>query len=82
MKVCTWDQMWGAVAYCGMPWSFTRFDSKDVFHSIANIVESEIHWGERFFKEISECKDHVMGEGIEEAGACYHGGDGWFPQLF
>ncbi len=26
--------------------------------------------------------DHVLGEGVEEDGACFHGGDDGFPQLF
>ncbi len=33
-------------------------------------------------EEVSERLDHVMGEGVEEDGACLHDGDGWSPQLF
>ncbi len=66
------------MANCDMSWSSAGFNGEDVFHSIANIVESEICWGEQFFEEILEHEDHVMGEGIEEDGACFPGGDGWF----
>ncbi len=63
----------------GLSWSFAGFDGEDVFHPIANIFEGEICWGERIFEEILEHEDHVMGEGMEEDGACFSGGDGWFP---
>ncbi len=76
------DGPWRAVADHNLSWSFAGFDGEDIFHSIANIVESEICRGEQFVEEIPEHEDHVVGEGMEEDGACFPGGDRWFPYMF
>ncbi len=73
------DGPWRAMANRDLSRSFAGLDGEDVFHSIVNIVESEICGDAQFVKEILEHEDHVVGEGMKEDGACFASGDGWFP---
>ncbi len=73
------DRPWRAMADRNLSRSLAGFNGDDIFHAIVNIVKNEICWGERVVQEVVEHKDHVMGKRIEEDGACFHGGDGWFP---
>ncbi len=73
------DGLWRAMANRNLLRPSAGFDGEDILHSIVNAVKSEICWSEQFFQEVLEHEDHVMGEGMEEDGACFPGGDGWFP---
>ncbi len=66
------DRLQSVMVICGVQW-------RGCFPSHANIFKGEICWGEQIVKGILEHEDHVMGEGMEEDGACFRGSDGWFP---
>ncbi len=62
--------------------SFARFNVKDMFHPVGDVIEVEIKRVDICREEVGEYNDHVVWEGVEEDGAGFHGGNGWFPQKF
>ncbi len=81
-RVRTKERAWRAIVCHGTMWPFMLLVGADGVPSVGYVAKGEVWLCKQYGEGGSELLDHMLGEGVEEDGACFHVGDDGFPQLF
>ncbi len=81
-RVRTRERSWRAIVCSGTMWLLILLVGEDDVHSLGYVGKGEVRLYKRYGEGGCELANHVLGEGIEENGECFHVSDVGFLQFF